>query len=269
MKLCGTAEGSTHHWATTNAFDISHSSLYLDHQAVDSIELQDRRSHGLWLNYDDKFSRGHRCKRLFFIEGIFPSYDEQLEDEIVKEEEEEEEEEEEVPEISFHAISGNSGLETMRVIGKLRELVVSILLDTCSTHNFLNSKLPAQLGLYPKKGDFSVQVTDGYRVKSGGLCKDVPILVQGITFHIDLFILPVEGCDVIFGTQLLKRLGLFTLDLNEFWMRFNWEGRMVELRGMQGPSNKIAIDKELRGHLRKGKESFFVATTLFEFGSSN
>lgn len=41
-------------------------------------------------------------------------------------------------------------------------------------------------------------------------------------------------------------------------MRFNWNGRIVELRGTQGPINKIVIDKELRGQLRKGKRAFLL-----------
>lgn len=54
-----------------------------------------------------------------------------------------------------------------------------------------------------------MQVADGYQVKSGGLCKDVPILVQGITFHVGLFLLPVNGCDVIFWSTAIEKIGSF------------------------------------------------------------
>ncbi|TXG68705.1 hypothetical protein EZV62_003640 [Acer yangbiense] len=57
-------------------------------------ELQERRTRGLCFNCDEKFSPGHHCKKLFLIEGIFPSVDELLDETTV-----EEEEEEEIPEI--------------------------------------------------------------------------------------------------------------------------------------------------------------------------
>lgn len=39
-------------------------------------ELKDRRDKGLCFNCDDKFSRGHRCKKLFLIEGVYEEYPE-------------------------------------------------------------------------------------------------------------------------------------------------------------------------------------------------
>lgn len=43
---------------------------------------------------------------------------------------------------------------------------------------------------------------------------------------------------------------------------------MVELRGIQGPSNKIAIDKELRGQLRKGKRAFLLQLHSLNLGAA-
>lgn len=74
------------------------------------VELQERRNCGLCFNCDKKFSPGHRCKKLFLIEGIFPSWEELLEEAHV-----EEEENEEIPEISFHAILGTSAPETASI----------------------------------------------------------------------------------------------------------------------------------------------------------
>ena len=112
---------------------------------------------------------------MFLIEGIFPSIDKPLNETNV---EEEEEEEEEIPEISFHAISGNAAPQTMRFFGKIEDSVVTILVDSGSTHNFLNSKLATKMGIYPtKKGEFSVEVADGNKMKSEGLCKNLLISV--------------------------------------------------------------------------------------------
>ncbi|KAF5460502.1 hypothetical protein F2P56_020366 [Juglans regia] len=225
-------------------------------------DLQERRTRGLCFNCDEKFSPGHRCKKLFLIEWIFPSWEEPLEEAHV-----EEEEEEEIPEISFHAISGTSAPETMRLFEKIRQSIVTILVDTESTHNFLNSKVAEKLGLNPtKKGEFYVQVVDGYKMKSEGICEGTSISVQKIEFQVDFFLLQVEGCDAIFRTQWLKKLGPITLEFNELWMRFFWEGRNVELCGVKGPSNKILDGRNVGKQLRRGKRAFLLQLNSLNLG---
>lgn len=86
--------------------------------------------------------------------------------------------------------------------------MVTILVDSGSTHNFLNSKLATKMEIYPtKNGEFSVQVADGNKIKREELCENLPISVQRVQFHVSFFLLLVEGCDAVFGTQWLKRLG--------------------------------------------------------------
>ncbi|KAJ0007428.1 hypothetical protein Pint_29563 [Pistacia integerrima] len=90
------------------------------------------------------------------------------------------------------------------------------------------SRVSYKMGIYPtKKGEFSVQVADGNKMKSEGLCDRLPILVQKVQFHMDFYLLPVEGCDAIFGTQWLKNLGPIIWEFNELWMRFWWKGLVV------------------------------------------
>lgn len=60
-------------------------------------ELKERRRRRLFFNCDEIFVPGHKCKRLFYIEGYFPD------EEDIEEGEEEEEEEELV--ISIHALA--------------------------------------------------------------------------------------------------------------------------------------------------------------------
>ena len=66
--------------------------------------------------------------------------------------------------------------------------------------------------------------------------------MQRVQFHVDFFLLPVEGYDAVFGTQWLKELGPINWEFNELWMRFRYEEKTVELRGTKGPSNKFMGD---------------------------
>lgn len=43
-----------------------------------------------------------------------------------------------MPEISFHAITGTNHPQTMRVVGKLKNKDIMVLIDGDSTHNFID-----------------------------------------------------------------------------------------------------------------------------------
>ena len=40
-------------------------------------EIKERQDKGLCFHYDKKFRLGHRCKRLFYLEGCLPKEDEE------------------------------------------------------------------------------------------------------------------------------------------------------------------------------------------------
>jgi hypothetical protein len=114
---------------------------------LNPAELKDRRDRGLCFNCDDKFSPGHRCKKLFLIEGVYE--EEAGHSSPAGEGEVEEEEEFEIPEISLQAISGVPTPKTMRISGTIQGARVILLADSGSTHNFLNTQLAERLGLVP------------------------------------------------------------------------------------------------------------------------
>lgn len=161
-----------------------------------------------------------------FYRRIFPSLDESLEETTL-----EEEAKEDIPEISFNALSGNTTPQTMWFLGKPGNSVISIWVDSGSTHDFLNPKIATKQGIFQtKKGEFSVLVANGSKMKSEELCENLHIFVQKVQFDVDFFLLPVEGCDAVFGTQWLKQSGKIVWEFNELWMQFCWKGKSVELR---------------------------------------
>lgn len=72
-------------------------------------ELQERRNRGLCFNCDERFTPGHRCKKLFLLEGIYPEEVTVEEAHLVLSKEESE------PVISLHAMMGSMTPQTMRV----------------------------------------------------------------------------------------------------------------------------------------------------------
>lgn len=87
-------------------------------------------------------------------------------------------------EISLHALTGSQNLKTIRVMGKIGGAQwMTILIDTGSTHNFLDpavlAKVKLPLNLIVK---VRVRVASGEVIPSERKCTGVSVMIQGTTF---------------------------------------------------------------------------------------
>lgn len=100
---------------------------------------------------------------------------------------------------------------TIRVLGHIRGYWVVILLDTRSTHNFINFVLVRNLQLFMDTTRIlEVRMANGDLIRTKGECKDLLIKMQGKDFLVDLHVLTLGGCDVVLGTYWLSTLGLIS-----------------------------------------------------------
>ena len=75
-------------------------------------------------------------------------------------------------EISMHAYSSTFAPRTLRVDGLVRKHCVHILIDSGSTHNFLEETLVRRLGLDAElTTGFDVAIGDGTKLKAESLCR--------------------------------------------------------------------------------------------------
>ncbi|KAA8529845.1 hypothetical protein F0562_034386 [Nyssa sinensis] len=127
-------------------------------------EIAKRHKKGLCYNCNEKFSPSHRCRKLFVIEA----YREDDDNDVIMEEEDLVKDGVEAkPEISFHAISGTHAPKTMRVNGSIGHIATTVLVDSGSTHNFINAMLAKKVGLQPIMGGrFEVVVASGEKLSS-------------------------------------------------------------------------------------------------------
>jgi len=135
---------------------------------ITSQEAKDRRARGLCFYCDEKFIPGHRCQRpqVFMIEDNSTVEELQVDDTI-----------EELPDTkpisknSFHAISGTNHPQTIRVIGKLKNQDITVLIDGGSTHNFLDQSVVSRLGLPVMHGKkFQVMVANREKIECNRRC---------------------------------------------------------------------------------------------------
>jgi hypothetical protein len=114
-------------------------------QRISPAQMEDRRKKGLFYNCDAKWQFGHKCQspKLFVIESVEVCEISTLEPVMEGPEMDSMEYtySEEHPEISLHVITGSSHPKTMRIIGTIGGKKVIILIDSGSTHNFLDSSV--------------------------------------------------------------------------------------------------------------------------------
>ncbi|KAF2293985.1 hypothetical protein GH714_006084 [Hevea brasiliensis] len=203
-------------------------------------EMQKRQADGLCFNCNEKFVPGHRCSKpqLFLLDGGC-NFDDDEEDDAAE------------PEISLHALTGWSSAGTMRVAIQINSFELIALIDSGSTHNFINDKIAEILKLPGKPTKpFNVKVADGTPLICGSKFRNIPFSLQGIPFVATFFSLPIMGLDVVLGVQWLQRLGTIACNWKDLTMDFKWEGQQRHLQGLRSkpiePLSLKAMSKELR-----------------------
>ena len=159
--------------------------------------MQARREKGLCFNCDEKFTPGHKCKlqQAFLIEVV-----EESEDGCELISDDKEEECEAIPEISLHALSDISTPQTMRVVGTVHGRRLHVLIDSGSTHHFVNVKFAKKMGCDKVAAPaFQVMVANGDRLQCAEIYKSILMEIQGYKFHTNMYPLELQGSDVVLG----------------------------------------------------------------------
>ncbi|GAU26218.1 hypothetical protein TSUD_354400 [Trifolium subterraneum] len=221
-------------------------------------ELQARREKGLCYNCDEKYQRGHRCKRLFHLLIVEP--DEPSDEASLFQLEGNNSDptnEVDTPlelgvdvdpaQISLHALMGHSIPQTLRVMGRIHQTPVAVLIDSGSTHNFLQDRVARQLGLQTEPAhSFRVLVGNDEELQCTTFCPQTPLLLGSHKFTVDLFVLPISGAELVLGIQWLKTLGPIITDYDKLTMSFCKEGQQVHLEGVPKVSPEEANIHQLQ-----------------------
>ncbi|XP_057481136.1 uncharacterized protein LOC130768158 [Actinidia eriantha] len=219
---------------------------------ITNQEARERREKGLCYYCDEKYSLGHRCERpqLFMIEDA-PHIEEE-EEENGEEPSQEAKTWELLPEISFHAIAGAEHPQTLRVLGKLKNKSLMVLIDGGSTHNFIDQHTASRFGLsIIRDKKLQVVVANKERIECTGQCQGLTLIIQGTPITADYYVLPVAACQAVLGVQWLETLGPIEMDYKRLTMSFRVKGKTHTLHGLgriaEGASIEVLNDKECVG----------------------
>ncbi|XP_042983164.1 uncharacterized protein LOC122312586 [Carya illinoinensis] len=138
-----------------------------------------------------------------------------------------------IPEISLHAITGSLNPRTMRVKGKVGSQWATILIDTGSTHNFLDPAvvIKGQLPINQERR-VRVRVASGEQLLSEGESVQTRFNIQGISFVDNMHVLVLAGCDMVLGIQWLRGLGSILWNFESLIMKFTYQNKEVEIKGL-------------------------------------
>lgn len=196
-------------------------------------EVEERKKKGLCFNCDEKYVYGHKCKKVFCIEGVENPYPE-----ITEIENEEEEE----AQVSLHAMVGQVTPETIKVVGKVKNNSSSILIDTGSTHNFLDPHTAKKLGCeIVLTNNLLVTVADGAQVQCNSKCTQFQWEMGNNHFLFDMRILKLGGCELVLGVDFLKKFGLVLFDYKNLIITLRHGDREIQIQGLQHGSTSLSM----------------------------
>jgi hypothetical protein len=141
----------------------------------------------------------------------------------------------------------------------LRTHKLVVLLDTGNIHNFLD---PAVLRKVPLRVDSGVQlwvrVAKGATVLSSGFCSAVSLKLQGHSFSLDFYLLPLGGCDAVLGVDWLRILGPVLWDFQILTMEFGQVFTRVILKGMMPSDVTLEDGSHFLRSSPSGNKGFFL-----------
>ncbi|GKA27344.1 putative mitochondrial protein, partial [Tanacetum coccineum] len=188
-------------------------------------ELADKRSKGLCFRCDEKFTIVHRC----------PSKTLQV---LLVMDEEDEDNDENV---------------------ENKEVVVTVLIDSGATYNFLSKVLVARLGLcVSENNSVGVMLGNGGFEESVGLCKGLVLSLSGLQIIEDFFPFELGSTDAILGIKWLQTLGDMVVNWKELTMSFNMDGDRILIKGDPSLNRSLVSLKSISRSLKLEKNSFLV-----------
>ncbi|XP_057770633.1 uncharacterized protein LOC130990415 [Salvia miltiorrhiza] len=135
-------------------------------------------------------------------------------------------------ELPLYSMAGIDTARTMRLHAKLGEHSIIVLIDSGASHNFISRTLVSRLQLQPDKRErFGVLLGNGVRQETEGECRKIEVTLAECPFVLDFYVFPLGGVDMILGMTWLSTLGEVKHHYDKMLMKFEREGRCIELRG--------------------------------------
>lgn len=219
-----------------------------------------RRSKGLCFTCGEKWGREHKCAssiQLHVVQellAVLQGPDISSEEFIVQSDDS-------LMAISIQAINATESNHSIRLRGWLQGIEVLMLVDSGSTHSFVDHQLGLKLtGVKSMASPARVKVADGGHLNCSLYVNNCDWLTQGIHFKSNFRLLSLGTYDVILGMDWLEQFSPMKVDWVQKWLEFQFQGSTVRLQGIQSHiSSCLPITPDqLTGLLKSGSALFLI-----------
>nr|AAM51834.1 Putative plant disease resistance polyprotein [Oryza sativa Japonica Group]ABF94062.1 retrotransposon protein, putative, unclassified [Oryza sativa Japonica Group] len=208
-------------------------------------QLKDyRRAQGLCFKCGDKYTPEHRCAvggqiKAMQLEEVLT--DDILDVVIAAEQSDDEED----CHISLNALTGAYLLTAIRLRALVHSKVLLLLVDSGSSHNFIDYNFAQMLGLPLKPIPSTlVKVANGDCLPCQYVVPGFFWWIQGHTFTYDMRVVTLGGHDAILGMDWLEQWGEMSCHWANKTLKFQYQGSWISLQGVQDaavPSEIAAV----------------------------
>ncbi|KAJ4755941.1 polyprotein [Rhynchospora pubera] len=227
-----------------------------------NLTYEQKRAMGLCTRCEAKWHPGHQCtiKSVHVLMGPDDNSDEQEDEPVILHDEEDSSDlndkvEETV--ISLFAARDPSRVRNMKFKGFVGSTPVCALVDSGSTHSFVNPDVVHSKSFkIAKTAPMAVVVANGNKMLTDAECKGLKFSIQGKEFIKDMRLLNIKGYDIILGLDWLTERGPMLVDWKKGCLKFNDGNQEINLQVCE-ESTEVAlcnslIDLNLEG--KKGNE---------------
>jgi hypothetical protein len=136
----------------------------------------------------------------------------------------------------LHLMAADTGIKdpsvlTFQLAAEVQGHQVLLLVDSGSTHSFLNSWFAAECtGVLPLSTPLSIKVANGERLVCNQTLQSCPWSCNGQEFQSQFKFLPLGTYDGILGLDWLASHSPMRVDWEEQWMSFKHNGTIVTLQ---------------------------------------
>ena len=131
--------------------------------------------------------------------------------------------------ISCNALARITTPQTIKIEGQIKKKKVIALIDSGSTHNFIDCKVAKELNcfLYPAR-ECQVMVANGGTINFSRKCHNMKLSMGEYVLTSPMLSIPMGGDEsVVLGVQWLQSLGTIAFNFQELFMKFSVEGKEV------------------------------------------
>ncbi|XP_031108696.1 uncharacterized protein LOC116013188 [Ipomoea triloba] len=164
-------------------------------------------------------------------------------------------------EVSVYAMMGGEGLNTIKLLGAVEKQQIVILVDSGSTHSFLDPKLLTQLRIEPERAHpLKVTAANGEQLVCDSISRKLKWHIQGEEFVKDFRLLRLGGCDMVLGMDWVDLFAPIQHHTRPPGISFHKEGKRVLLKGLTRKACKLqAVSrKEVKKWQKCGVQGFLI-----------